>query len=300
MVAYICIDIGGTAIKYGVLEKNSQSRGEPGFRETGSLPTPAGGGPEIMETVCRLAVTFRDKYPDSRAVCVSTTGIVDSESGVILEENEDMVPAYTGMPVAERITAACGLPCHVENDVKCAALAEYHSGAAKGFSTSLTLTVGTGIGGAFIEDGRLLKGHTFSACEVGYMHMAGGSFEELAATSALVAATARQLGVPEQELSGKWIFEQARQGNPVCRERIAGLCDVLARGMANLCYVLNPRVIVLGGGISAQEEYLRPLLEEGLDRYLIPAVREKTSLRFAQHRNHAGMIGACYAYGIQE
>lgn len=96
----------------------------------------------------------------------------------------------------------------------------------------LMLTVGTGIGGAFLERGKLLKGHTYSACEVGYMHMDGSSFEELAATSVLVKRTAKRLSKSCLEISGKWIFEQAQSGNKVCIEEIDRMCDILAKGIA--------------------------------------------------------------------
>lgn len=98
----------------------------------------------------------------------------------------------------------------------------------------LMLTVGTGIGGAFLERGKLLKGHTYSACEVGYMHMDGSSFEELAATSVLVKRTAKRLSKSCLEISGKWILNRLkaairyvlrkltecaifwRKGSPIC------------------------------------------------------------------------------------
>lgn len=169
-----------------------------------------------------------------------------------------------------------GLPCHVENDVNCAGMAEYAAGAAKGSSSMLMLTIGTGIGGAFIWDGKLWKGYGNSACEVGRMELGTGSFEELAATSALVLNTAKRLGKVPEEISGKWIFEQAQAGNEVCIQEIDRMCDALALGIANLCYVLNPEIVVLGGGISAQREWLLPRLKKGLERYLIPSILEQT------------------------
>ena len=184
-----------------------------------------------------------------------------------------MIPGYTGTRISDRILKQFGLPCYVENDVNCAGIAEYVAGVAKGSSSMLMLTVGTGIGGAFIWDGKLWKGHGNSACEVGRMELGNGSFEELAATSALVLKTAKQLGKKPAEISGKWIFEQAQAGNKVCIREIDRMCDVLALGIANLCYVLNPEIVVLGGGISAQKEWLLPRLEKGLERYLIATIR---------------------------
>ena len=286
----ICIDLGGTAIKYGILEQESGA-----LTCIGERPTPVGRA-AILDALCGIAKELQGEKPEAEAVCISSAGIIDSGSGIVLEANEDLMPDFTGTPIAETVSRRTGLPVHVENDVNCAALAEFHEGAAKGAESSLTLTVGTGIGGALISGGRLWKGHTFSAGEVGYIHMEGGTFEELGATSALVAAVASRTGEPADTLNGKIVFARAQQGDLVCREEIRRMCDILAKGIANLCFAFNPEVVVLGGGISAQEQVLRPLLEEGLDRYLIPAIRRETRLSFASCGNRAGMRGAWYAW----
>ena len=289
----ICIDIGGTAIKSGIMDENLK------FLKTDSVDTPRGGG-RIMDAVLERISEYLTVVPNPKAVCISSAGIIDSDRGIVTEANESLIPGYTGMDIAGRVKERFRIPCYVENDVNCAAMAEAYQGAARGYSSVLMLTIGTGIGGAFLEKGRLLKGHTYSACEVGYMHMDGSSFEELAATSVLVKRTTKRLSKNCFEISGKWIFEQAQGGNEICIEEIDRMCDILAKGIANLCYVLNPEIVVIGGGISAQEDYLRPRIEDGLDRYLIPEIRRKTKLGFAKFGNHAGMLGACCAAGVLE
>lgn len=289
----ICIDIGGTAIKSGIMDENMN------FLRTDVMDTPRGGA-GIMDAVLERISEYLSTAANPEAVCVSSAGIIDSDRGVVAEANENLIPGYTGMNISEKVRERFEIPCYVENDVNCAAMAEAYQGVGRGHSSMLMLTVGTGIGGAFLEQGKLLKGHTYSACEVGYMHMDGSSFEELAATSVLVKRTAKRLSKSCLEISGKWIFEQAQSGNKVCIEEIDRMCDILAKGIANLCYVLNPEIVVIGGGISAQENYLRPRIEKGLDRYLIPEVRRKTKLGFAKFGNHAGMLGACCAAGILE
>lgn len=293
MKQYICIDIGGTAIKYGVV----QSGEIPEIIQTDSCKTPE-NGTKILQKVFDIIEDLKRKYGQAEAVCISSAGIVNSEEGCILEANDDLIPGYTGTKIADRVKEKFGLPCFVENDVNCAAMAEYYAGAAKGYHSMLMLTIGTGIGGAFITDGKLLKGPTYSACEVGYMNMEEGTFEEIAATSALVARTAKRLRKTTDEISGKWIFEQAQDGNEVCIEEIDRMCDVLAKGISNICYVLNPEIVLLGGGISAQTDWLKPRIEMGMEKYLIPVIRKKTKLDFAKFKNQAGMIGAYYASGF--
>ena len=289
----ICIDIGGTAIKSGIMDENRN------FLRTDVMDTPRGGD-GIMDAVLGRISEYFGIAVNPEAVCVSSAGIIDSDRGIVTEANESLIPGYTGMDIAGKVRERFRIPCYVENDVNCAAMAEAYQGVGKDFSSMLMLTIGTGIGGAFLEKGKLLKGHTYSACEVGYMHMDGSSFEELAATSVLVKRTAKRLSKNCFEISGKWIFEQAQSGNEVCIEEIDRMCDLLAKGIANLCYVLNPEIVVIGGGISAQEDYLRPRIENGLERYLIPEIRKKTKLGFAKFGNHAGMLGACCAAGVFE
>lgn len=293
MKQYICIDIGGTAIKYGVV----QSGEIPEIIQTDSCKTPE-NGTKILRKVFYIIEGLKRNCGQTEAVCISSAGIVNSEEGCILEANDDLIPGYTGTKIADRVKEKFGIPCFVENDVNCAAMAEYYAGAAKGYHSMLMLTIGTGIGGAFIAGGKLLKGHTYSACEVGYMNMEEGTFEEIAATSALVARTAKRLHKTADEISGKWIFEQAQDGNEVCIEEIDRMCDILAKEISNICYVLNPEIVLLGGGISAQTDWLKPRIEMGMEKYLIPVIRKKTKLDFAKFKNQAGMIGAYYAAGF--
>ena len=202
----VLIDIGGTSIKYGHFVPENLT-----ITDKGSIPTPKGAD-NILIAIGQIVADILAKYPLTDAVAISSAGIIDSENGVVYEANEDLMPGYTGTAIAAYIQTNYGLSCHVENDVNCAALAEYYQGAAKGSSSCLMLTIGTGIGGAFIYDGKLLKGHTFSACEVGYMHMKESSFEELGATSVLVKKTAKALGVEDETLDGKKIFDMAYNG----------------------------------------------------------------------------------------
>lgn len=162
----ICIDIGGTAIKSGIMDENLK------FLKTDSMDTPRGGS-RIMDAVLERISEYLTVVLNPEAVCISSAGIIDSDRGIVTEANESLIPGYTGMDIAGRVKERFRIPCYVENDVNCAAMAEAYQGAARGYSSVLMLTIGTGIGGAFLEKGRLLKGHTYSACEVGYMHMDG-------------------------------------------------------------------------------------------------------------------------------
>lgn len=108
--------------------------------------------------------------------------------------------------------------------------------------------------------------------------------------------TAEQDGKSRESWDGYHIFEAAGKGDPVCIRAIDEMVDVLGKGIANLCYVINPEVVVLGGGIMAQEAYLKERVEAAVERWLLPAVASHTRIAFAEHRNSAGMLGAFYHF----
>ena len=289
MKQYICIDIGGTEIKHGVLDENET------FLAKDKTPTEAWkGGPALLEKVLGIAADYL-KYWKAEGICVSTAGMVDVEKGEIFYA-APLIPGYAGTKIKAGMEAEFGIPCEVENDVNCAGLAEAVSGAAAGARSALCLTVGTGIGGCIIIGGRVYHGWSNSACEVGYMHMDGSDFQTLGAASILVKRVAAAKGEPESQWNGYRIFQLAGEGDSICVEAIDQMCDCLGKGISNICYVLNPQIVVLGGGIMAQEAYLRPRLEKALARYLVSSIYEKTGLAFARHQNDAGMRGAYYHF----
>ena len=188
------------------------------------------------------------------------------------------------------------VPCEVENDVNCAGLAESVSGAAKGCDPALILTVGTGIGGCIVVGGKVFRGSGNSACEVGYMHMEGSDFQTLGAASILSRKVAEWKKDPAGTWNGYRIFEEAEKGDALCVRAIDEMTDVLGMGIANICYVINPEIVVLGGGIMAQEEYLRGRIERAVEKYLISSIASGTRIAFAKHKNDAGMLGAFYHF----
>lgn len=290
MKEYICIDIGGTSIKYGMVREDGS------FLTTGEMPTEAMqyGGPGIMEKAKKIVETYQAEYRPE-GICVSTAGMVDCENGKITYASP-LIPDYTGTEIKKTLEELYGIPCEVENDVNCAGLAEHFAGAARGSRISVCLTIGTGIGGAILIDGKVFHGFSGSGCEVGYMHLPGGEFQDQGASSILVKKVASYKNTDPEEINGKYVFEQAKQGDEDCIRAIREMCEVLGMGIANICYVVNPEVVVLGGGIMAQKEYLKDLLRDSLDKYLLPSVAQHTRLEFAQNQNQAGMLGAYYNF----
>lgn len=288
MGKYVSIDIGGTSIKYGLLDENGK------IEKKFQMDTEAcKGGASILKKVLEIVRGFQEE--PLLGVCISTAGMVDIEKGMIFYA-APLIPEYAGTNFKEAVEKELHLPCEVENDVNCAGLAECVSGAAKGSKSALMLTIGTGIGGCILLDGKVYRGHSSSACEVGYMHMRGSDFQTLGAASILTKKVAERKGEPESKWNGRAVFEAAKQGDEICCSAIEEMTDVLGEGIADICCVLNPETVVLGGGIMAQEEFLKERISKALEKYLVPSIFEKTTLKFARHRNDAGMLGAYYHF----
>lgn len=285
---FACIDIGGTAIKYGIV--NDEAR----LLFQSETPTEAlNGGTFIMEKVKKLIYQMKNDHNLS-GICISTAGMVDREGTIF--HSASLIPEYIGTPVKQIMEKEFFLPCEVENDVRCAGLAEAISGAALGSESALCLTIGTGVGGCVILGGKIWHGFSGSAGEIGYIHMDNSSFQELGAGSVLVKNTEQALNLPQGSLNGKIVFKKAAEGDTVCIEMINRMTDVLGKGIANLCYLLNPETVVVGGGVTGQGEPLRAELESAMKRYLLPVIADKTKLVFAKHGNDAGMLGAFYHF----
>ena len=289
MKKYVSIDIGGTAIKYGVINSEGQ------IVEKEQMPTEAWrGGPEILNKVIGIVETYKKIYTVS-GICISTAGMVDVEKGEIFYA-APLIPNYAGTKFKQVLEEKFQIPCEVENDVNCAGLAESVSGVAKQSKVTLCLTVGTGIGGCIIIQGKIFRGYSNSACEVGYMNMGDSDFQTLGAASVLTKKVAERKKEPQERWNGYRIFQHAKKGDAVCCQAIDEMVDILGKGIANICYVLNPEIIVLGGGIMAQQEFLKEKIEQSVKRYLVPSIAENTKIAFAKHKNDAGMLGAFYHF----
>lgn len=289
MKYYVSIDIGGTSIKYGVMDEQGTI-----VAKASCDTEAAAGGPAIVQKVLGIVEDYRSQYELS-GVCISTAGMVDVERGEIFFAGPQ-IPNYIGTNWRDIIREHFDLPCEVENDVNCAGLAEAKCGAAVDSQVCLCLTIGTGIGGCAVIGGQVFHGASGSGCEVGYMTMHGSTFQELAAASVLSKKVAQRKNSTPEEMNGRVIFDLARAGDEVCIQEIDHLVQYLAEGIANICYVLNPDTVVLGGGIMAETEYLGPRLDRVLDEVMVPAIRKHTKIAFAQNRNNAGMLGAFYHF----
>ena len=163
MKKYISIDIGGTAIKYGIVSEDAEVLLKKEMKTEAQK-----GGPAILDKVIGIVEALKEEA--DAGVCISTAGMVDIEKGEIFY-SAPLIPNYIGTAFKKTVEERFGIPCEVENDVNCAGLAEYKAGAAAGSKAAVMLTIGTGIGGCILLNGEVFHGFSNSACEVGYMHI---------------------------------------------------------------------------------------------------------------------------------
>lgn len=291
MNRYLTFDIGGTMIKYGLIDENGRIIDYHLMESEAHL-----GGAHVVHKVEKVVETYLDGQTLA-GIGVSTAGVVDNKAGTIIYAN-DNIPNYTGTNIKQLIEERFKIPCEVENDVACAGLAEMYYGAAKNKHISICLTIGTGIGCRILIDNQVFHGSNHYAGEVGYMKINDVQFEDLASTRALIQNVAREKKI--KDINGEKIFELARSGDRICQLAIETMCDYLAQGISNICYVINPDAVVLGGGITAQGKYLYDILNKRLDKHLMESVRKNTELLFATNGNQAGMLGAYCNFCIQQ
>jgi len=292
---YICIDIGGTSIKYGVLSEKGE------IFIDGTVSTKVTEKENfILSDVKKLIKNILDEYRnyEIKGICISTAGVVNPEKGEIAYAGPT-IPKYTGTKIKEELEKEFSIPCEVENDVNCAGLGEYWKGAGKGSNSMVCLTIGTGIGGSVILDGKLLNGIGYTAGEIGYMDVNGSYIQNIASSKYLVEKVQKEKEEKEgitDAITGVDIFELAKKGDEICIAGIDEIISNLAVGVRNIIYLLNPEVIVIGGGITAQKEYLEEKIRKEVNDGMISDMFRKTRIELAQQGNQAGLLGALYNF----
>lgn len=303
----IGVDIGGTKIAAGVIDES----GAIVAQEQQKTPAtdPVGIASAVAEVVNRLA----DRYP-VEAVGIGAAGFVDElRSTVLFAPNI----VWSNEPLADHVRAKVDLPVVVENDANAAAWGEFRFGAGEDVDDLLLVTVGTGIGGGIIHDGRLNRGGFGVAAEIGHLRMvpAGircgcgqyGCWEQYGSGRALVreaqdrirAGMSSAAGLVDlvdgdpTRITGPMVTQAARAGDPLAVSLIADVGRWLGEGIASLVAVLDPAVVAIGGGVAAAGDLLLDPTRTAFLRTLsAPQHRPHAELRVATLGNTAGMIGA--------
>lgn len=306
----IGVDVGGTKILGVVVDAEDPTEPLAEHR----LDTPLGVDP-LLERIAEVVAELRDRYPAAGGgpvpVGVGLPALVDRHGVPAFATH---LPGFTGVPVAERLRAATGSPVVVDNDANCAVVAEARLGAAAGSTEVVLVTLGTGIGGGVVTDGRLLRGANGFAGEIGHVLVVRdgrpcpcgrrGCWEQYASGNGLgisardaarggradaVLAAAGELAA----IRGEHVVAAAQDRDPDALRLLTDLGWWVAAGIADLVNVLDPQVVVLGGGLVAAGDLLLQPVRAAYEQMVIGAAhRPPVPIELATLGPAAGAIGA--------
>jgi len=291
----LSIDIGGTAVKMGLVDES----GVIHARHEASVCYDNYETPILTTVISEAKVLLARENAQISGIGVSATGQVDDRIGAVIGTN-GKIPHYEGSQIKKEMEAEFGVPAYCLNDANAAALGECFIGRGKDYDNVLMITLGTGVGGGIVIGGKIFGGTRGIAGELGHftLYQDGipcpcgkkGCYESYAATTALVRRAQEATG--ESGLNGRIIFERAKAGDKMMLSVLDGWLNDVASGITGLVHIFNPQMILIGGGVSAQEELLiRPLREKVLST-LMPRFAEDLELESATLANDAGLIGA--------
>ncbi len=301
---FIGVDVGGTKIATAILEGGELSESRIVSTEQASQ--------DLL--VAQIAKAIEASItPETRSVGIGMPSIIEFATGRILASVN--IPLHD-IPLRTLLTERFGLPVYVENDAGCAALAEAFDNGKITVSHLIMLTIGTGVGGGWVLDGRLYRGATTSAAEVGHTlisrELAGnrpdpfpqhGSLERLASGRALDRLALQAAGdYPDSYLGhrlaetgtvdGHDVVAGAESGDTAAAWALGVLAERVGIGIANAINTFDPLEVVIGGGVSRAGDLLLDPAREAAFRHVVPGLGLRTTIRVARHGPRAGVLGA--------
>lgn len=307
MVLAIGVDIGGSKVAAGVVDETGAVLAEV------RRPTPSLDVAEIEDTICAVVAELAGQG-EAVAVGIGAAGWIGQDRATVL-----FAPhlAWRNEPLRDALAGRIALPLVVENDANAAAWAEYRFGAARGERVVCCLTLGTGIGGGLVVSGTLFRGAHGVAAEYGHMSVVPGGRRcacgnrgcwEMYASGRALARDARELaevspmtahrllalaGGQGAALTGEHVTAAAREGDPAAVQIFVEMGRWLGRGLATLAAVLDPSVVVIGGGVAeAGDLLLGPATEEFHQHLAGRGFRPAARLLLAELGPRAGLVGA--------
>lgn len=315
MKYYVGIDLGGTNIVAGVVNEN--------YEIISKSKTPTNrprSAEEICKDMARVSLEAIEKaglkVSDIESVGVGAPGAVDSSLGVITYSNN---LDFHDAPVAEYIKREIDLPIYVENDANAAAYGEFVAGTAKGTRDAVCITLGTGVGGGIIIDGKIYSGFNYAGAELGHMVIEvdgpecscgrKGCFEVFSSATGLIRMTKEAMDKhPESKMfemmgdhvSGRLAFNAMREGDEAAKGVVDKYIKYLACGISNTINIFQPEILCIGGGVCNEGDALLIPLKEAVNNEVYTSRGGKqTKIVIASLGNDAGIIGAAFL-GLQK
>ena len=307
---YVGIDLGGTNTKIGVVDKE----GNKIFTTT--IKTESIDGYEI--SLNRIADILKENLKEYEISIENVGGVGIGVPGPVVQTK--IVKFFANFPWPENLDLAAefekriGLKVKVDNDVNVITLGEMWKGAGKGHNNVLGIAIGTGIGGGIILNGQLVSGKTGTGGEIGHTKLVKdgklcgcgqkGCWEAYASATGLIREAQGRLIVNKKnklyemtkgrELEAKDVFDAAKAGDKFSVDIVDYEAEYLAMGIGNILNILDPEIVVLGGGVSLAGDFLIDRVKENLKKYALPSALEGLKIVQAELGNDAGILGAAY------
>lgn len=300
------LDLGGTNLKFGLVSPS----GDVLFMS--SRPAGNGGGREEILQGMAIALHEAIQWADKKKLSITAVGVgcpgnIDVRTGTSIGPTPHL-PDWDGAPIRSSLSRF-GYPVFVDNDANMAAFGEFKAGAGRGCSVVVTLTLGTGIGGGVVIDGTIFRGSGFNGAELGHVSVEAmgrecacgnrGCMERYAGGKSIIddARSALRQGRPSAlsqvaDITPLEIFNAAEGGDLLAREIIEQVVTYLAAGLSSIVNVLDPDVILIGGGIADAGSEFISRIDSALRHRVMKPVKNRLVVRHAALGNNAGFIGA--------
>jgi len=314
----VAVDLGGSKIAVAIVS------GDYRVLAREKHPTLAEEGVDsvinrIISSVRRIVTSGNLALAQLYGISLAAAGVIDSQRGIVtLSPN---LPGWRDIPLGSIIEERLGIKTRLLNDANAAALGEHHLGAGRGVDNFIYLTIGTGIGGAIIIDGKLYTGACGSAGEIGHMTIEVngprcdcgnvGCLEALASGRAIAREAKKRLSsggrssLTEavagkiEDITAKEIAAAAQQGDVLANDVIKHAATYLGVGMVNLVNIFNPEVIIVGGGVASMGDLLLGPVRQVVRERVFP-VSAAVRIVTAELGNDAGLLGAAHFAFKQE
>ena len=299
------VDIGGTNIKYGLIGMDGSILYKA-RRESCAQDGASGIMGKVKQIIHEL-INYEEQY-EVIGIGIASAGQIDHIKGSVIFATSN-IPEYTGVEIKSIIENEFCLKAFVENDVNAAALGESWIGAGSGYDRIFCITIGTGIGGGIVRDGKIDRGISGSAGEIGHLIIKfdglpcncgnRGCLEQYASARALVrdftnrlkSGQSSTISPNSDSINAQIIFDIARQGDPLANEVIDDFVIYLGIGLS-LIHTFNPDIVIIGGGMSNAGEFLTDKVNSFVKTHVMPSFLNKLKIVPAILCNDAGIIAA--------
>lgn len=308
----IGVDLGGTTIKFAILTEDGEIQQKWSIR-TNVLDDGSHIVPDIVDSINHHLNLYNLSKERIIGIGMGTPGTVDFEAGTV--KGAYNLNWAEPQDVRHAIEAGTGLPVTLDNDANVAALGEQWRGAGNEEPNVVFITLGTGVGGGLINEGKLIHGVSGAGGEIGHMIVEPddgylctcgnrGCLEQYASATGVVhlAQDLAEEYVGDSELkamiddgsevTSKAVYDLAKRGDVLAKMVTEKVAYYLGFASAQLANILNPSSIVIGGGLSAAGYFLLDAVTENFKRYAFPSTRDVTKLKLAELGNDAGAYGA--------